>query len=135
MKPRPIMKGLLAVVCCLILINVIPHASATSDHFTNSTILIVGKCNTTTTPALWLFGFKWMHNKNVLIQARGGAGEQLNAVVLLSQFGVFAGYENIAIQLYGAKGLFFWGEKSLLLQKSSQRIFALCKATDIWVDY
>lgn len=134
MKTSRMMKGLLAVVCCLLVINVIPHGCATTDHFTNNTILIIGKCNTTTTPALWLFGLKWMQNKNVVIQAGGGQGEQLNALILLSKIGLYIGYENIAIQMYGVKGLFFWGEKAVFLQKS-QRIFALCKATDIWVNY
>lgn len=129
------MKGLIIIISCLILICVIPPMSATTDHFTNSRILIIGKCNTTITPALWLFGFKWMYNKNVLIQASGGEGEKLNAFVFPSKIGIFSGYKNMIIQLDKAKGLFFWGEKSFLLQKSSQRIIAFCKATDIWVTY
>jgi hypothetical protein len=129
------MKGLIAVICCLILISVIPQVCANTDHFTNSRILIIGKCNTTTTPALWLFGFKWIRNKNVLIQSSGGEGEKLNALILPSKIGFYFGYKDMVIQLDRAKGLFFWGEKSFLLQKSSQRIVAFCKATDIWVTY
>ena len=135
MKRKIQIIGLIAILSCLVLVSVIPQAAATTENFTNSWILIIGKCNTTTTPALWLFGFKWMHNKNVYIQASGTEGEKLNAVILPSKIGVFLGYKNIDIQLYKAKGLFFWGEKSFLLQKSSQRIFVLCKASEIWISY
>jgi len=135
MKRKYQMIVLFAILGCMVLVCVIPQAAATTDHFTNSWILIMGKCNTTVTPALWLFGFKWMHNKNVLIQASGTEGEKLNAVLLPTKIGVFFGYKNMIIELDRAKGLFFWGEKSFLLQKASQSIFALCKATDIWVSY
>ncbi len=129
------MKELIVIISCLMLIGILPQVSAYTDHFTDSRILIIGKCNTTSTPALWLFGFKWIHNRNVFIQAGGGEGEKLNAIVVPSKVGLYSGYEDMTIELTRAKGIFFWGEKSFLLQKSSQRIFAFCKATDIWITY
>ena len=128
-------KELIVLISCLILISVLPQTCAYTDHFTNSRSLVIGKCNTTMTPALWLFGFKWIHNRNVLIQASGGEGEVLNALILPSKIGIYYGHKVMTIELDRAKGLFFWGEKSILLQKSSQRIIAFAKATDIWVTY
>lgn len=125
----------LGVIFCLFLLNVIPIVHANTDQFTNSAVIIIGKCNTVTTPALWLFGFKFLFNKKVIIQANGDVGEKINALILPSKIGFYFGHENIYIQMEGATGLFFWGEKSLLLQKSSQRIVAICKAKDILVTY
>jgi hypothetical protein len=135
MKTGYRMVGLVAAVFCLFLLNSMPVVHANTDHFTNSVVLVIGKCNTITTPALWLFGFKLVYNKRVIIQANGGEGEKINALILPSKIGFYFGHKNMVIQIEGAKGLFFWGEKSWVLQKSSQRIIALCKATDIWVSY
>ena len=129
------LAGLVAAIFCLFLLNSMPVVHANTDHFTNSVVLVIGKCNTITTPALWLFGFKFVYNKRVIIQANGGEGEKINALILPSKIGFYFGHKNMVIQIEGAKGLFFWGGKSLVLQKSSQRIIALCKATDIWVSY
>jgi len=129
------MKGLIGVIICIFLLIFIPIVQADTDYFSNSVVIITGKCNTVSTTALWLFGFKIAYNKKVIIQANGGEGEKINALILPSKIGFYFGQENIYIQMEGAKGLFFWGEKSFLLQKSSQRIIAICKATDIWVSY
>ena len=127
--------GLVTAIVCLFLLSSLPVAQANTDHFTNSVVLLIGRSNTVSTTALWLFGFKFIYNKQVIIQANGGEGEKINALILPSKIGFYFGQENIYIQMEGAKGLFFWGEKSFLLQKSSQRIIAICKATDIWVSY
>jgi hypothetical protein len=126
---------LLALLFCLFLLNVIPIVQANTDYFTNSVVIIIGKCNTVTTPALWLFGPKLIYNRRVIMQANGEEGEKINALILPPKIGFYFGYKNILIQMEGAKGFFFSGEKSLLLQQSSQRIFAMCKATDVYVSY
>jgi hypothetical protein len=112
-----------------------PLAQANTDYFTNSVVIIIGKCNTVTSPALWLFGFKFLFNRHIYIQASGEQDEKLTALILPSKIGFYFGQENMIIQMDGAKGLFFRGEKSWLFQNTPQRIFAMCKASDIWVTY
>jgi len=135
MKTRYRMVGLVAAIFCLFLLNSMPVVNATTDHFTNSVVLVIGKSNTVSTTALWLFGSKFIFNKRVIIQANGGEGEKINALVIPSKIGFYFGQENIVIQMEGAKGLFFWGEKSLFFHNVPPGIFAFCKARDIWVSY
>jgi hypothetical protein len=85
--------------------------------------------------ALWLFGGKFLVNKKVTIQTTGEEGEQIHALVLPPNFGLYVGHENMVIQMEGTTGFFFWGEKSILLQKASPRIATICKAGDIWITY
>jgi hypothetical protein len=126
---------ILTCVICLFFLDFVPVTQATTDHFTDSFVFIIGKSTTVSSTALWLFGFKFIHNRRVIIQANGEAGEIINALILPPKIGFYFGQESIYIQMEGAKGLFFWGEKSLLFQNSSSGIFALCKARDIWITY
>ena len=126
---------LIGVLSCIFLLNYMPLAQANTDYFTNSVVIIIGKCNTVTSPALWLFGFKFLLNRHIYIQASGEEGEKLSALILPSKIGFYFGQENMIIQMDGAKGLFFRGEKSWIFQNTPQRIFAVCKASDIWVTY
>ncbi|MBE3122281.1 MAG: hypothetical protein IMZ58_08765 [Thermoplasmata archaeon] len=135
MKTGYRLVGLVVAIFCLFLLNSMPIVNANTDHFTNSVVLVIGKCNTVSTTALWLFGFKFVYNKEVIIQANGAEGEKINALILPSKIGFYFGQENIFIQMEGAKGLFFWGEKSLFFHNVPPRIFAFCKAVDIWVSY
>jgi hypothetical protein len=113
----------------------VPLVQANTDYFSNSMVVVVGKCNTVTATALWLFGLKVLLNKKILIQSSGGEGEKINALVIPPKLGVYFGHKNIMIQMEGASGLIFWGEKSILLQRSSQRIVAFCKVKDLWITY
>jgi hypothetical protein len=135
MKTREKIIGLVITFFCLFVLSALPPAQATTDHFTDSFVLIMGKCETVQTPVLWLFGFKVILNREIIIQANGGADEKLTALILPSKIGFYFGQDNMVVQLQGAKGLFFRGEKSFLFQNTPQRFFALCKATDIWVTY
>jgi hypothetical protein len=135
MKTGYRLAGLATAIFCLFLLTSMPVVQATTDHFTDSVVLIIGKSNTVSTTALWLFGFKFIYNKRVIIQANGGEGEKINALIIPSKIGFYFGQENIFIQLEGAKGLFFRGEKSLFFHNNPSRIFAFCKAGDIWVSY
>ncbi len=135
MKTRYGLVGVTAALFCLLLLNTMPLTQATTDHFTDSFVIIVGKCETVQTPVLWLFGFKFILNREVIIQANGGADEKITTLVLPSKIGFYFGQENMVVQLQGAKGLFFHGEKSFLFSNTPQRIVAVCKATDIWVTY
>ena len=119
-----------------ILVNrTVAQSTTTTDHFTDSFVIIIGKCDTVQTPVLWLFGFKFILNREIIIQANGGEDEKITTLILPSKIGFYFGQENMIVQLQGAKGLFFRGEKSFLFQNTPQRFFALCKATDVWVTY
>jgi hypothetical protein len=135
MKTNQKIKVSIGVLFCLLSLALISNVQANTDHFTNSVVMIVGKTDSVTTPAWWLFGCKLIFDKQVIIQANGGDGEKINALILPSKIGFYFGQENIYIQMEGAKGLFFWGEKSLLFHNVPPRIFAFCKADDIWVTY
>ncbi len=89
MKTKQIMRITIGVFCCLVLLNIIPIVNAQTDHFTNSVILIIGKCNIVATPTLWLFGFKFLISKKVIIQANSEEGEKINALVLPPQIGFY----------------------------------------------
>jgi len=127
--------GLIVTIFCLFLLTSMPVVQATTDHFTDSFVIIIGKCETVQTPVLWLFGFKFILNREIIIQANGGEDEKITTLILPSKIGFYFGQDNMIVQLQGAKGLFFRGEKSFLFQNTPQRFFALCKATDIWVTY
>jgi hypothetical protein len=136
MKTRYRLIGVFTLTFFFLLLSAIPNVTAETQEFTNSIIIIVGKTNQVSSTALWLFGFKFMVNKRVVIQAYSGDGEKINALILPPKIGFYLGHENIYIQMNRATGLFFWGGKSLLFQNSDPpRIFALCKANYIYVSY
>ncbi|MBN1860894.1 MAG: hypothetical protein JW840_05480 [Candidatus Thermoplasmatota archaeon] len=136
MKARYRSGALFVLIVCLLLLNFFPVAQATTVEFTDSAVIIFGKTNHVSSLALWLFGFKFLVNKQVAIQAYGEAGEKISALILPPKIGFYLGHENIYIQLNRVTGLFFWGGKSLLFGNSDPpRIFAVCKANYIYVSY
>ena len=128
-------KGLAVGVICLLMLVTIPIAQADTDHYSDSVVLIVGKCNTVSTTGLWLFGLTYIHKKEVTIQAKGEDGETIHVLIFPPKFAFHFSLENVEIQMEGVKGIFIWGGKSLLFNNASQRVFAICKAVDIWVTY
>lgn len=142
------------VVCMLLMIGVFPVCSmaidkniidfgtspdpmvqATTDHFNDSIVIIIGKSNTMASTALWFFGFKCMVIKRVTIQANNLEGERLNVLVLPPKIGVYVDYESISVQLTRVTGLFFWGKRSVLFESKPPQVFAVCRARDIWITY
>ncbi len=110
--------GCVVVLFSLFLVSSMPPTKANTDQFTDSIVIIMGKCNTVSSPALWLFGFKFLFNRHIYIQASGEQDEKLTALILPSKI-----------------GFYFGGDKSWLFQNAPQRIFAVCKATNILVTY
>jgi hypothetical protein len=105
-----------------------------SKHYTNCNIFISGRCNTIIGPLFWLFGFYCpLVERDFKVEANGELGEKLNVIVLSPEFGSFISYENIEIDIYNAKGVLYWGGKSLIFKEP--RIFAYCKAADVWINY
>jgi hypothetical protein len=135
MKTRFIFIGAIVALFCVFFLNTQPIVQANTDHFSDSIVIIFGTCHTVTSPALWLFGFKLLLNRHIYIQASGGENEKLSALILPSKIGFYFGQKTMLIEMNGAKGLFFRGEKALIFQNNPQRIVAICKASDIWVTY
>ena len=153
MKGKAYFKKVLIVwAICLLILASIPlalgestgseHNSANEDnvntrdskHYTNCRILIIGRCNTVTGPLVWLFGFYCpLVERNFGIKANGELGEKLNVFVISPEFGSFISYEHIDIDIYNAKGDFYWGEKSLIF--NGPTLLISCKATDVWINY
>jgi len=130
-------KGLAVGVICLLMLVTIPIAQADTDHYSDSIVLISGKCNIVTTTGLWLFGLTYINKKEITIQAQNEDGEKVHALIFPPNFAFYFSQENIKIQMESAEGLgfLFWAQKSLFFNNASQRVFAICKAGDIWVTY
>jgi len=147
MKGRNYLKKILVIgAILLIIIPVLPvglssnsnfeekqiSSKITTDYYENSIVIIIGKCNIVQGPILWIFGlYIPMIKRYFYIGANGGEGEQLNVMVRGNKFATYLDNENIQIELSGAKGIFFWGQKSILT--NSSRIIARCRAENIWI--
>jgi len=135
MKKLYFKKIMTLILICIIVLVSIPITQADTDHFSNRIIIISGKCNIVTTTGLWLFALTYINNEEITIQAQGSGGEKINVLVFPPNFAMYAGYENILIQMENAEGFLFWGQKSLIFNSTSQRVFVICKAGDIWVTH
>lgn len=108
------------------------NLTTVTDYFEDSIVWIIGKCNVVQGPLLWIFGlYIPIFKKSFLVRANGGEGEQLNVIVRGSKFAVYIDVENILVEFNGAKGVLFYGQKSII--SNSSRIFARCKAENIFV--
>jgi hypothetical protein len=69
--------------------------------------------------------------RHFFIDANGEEGESLNVLILSINNGLAAyyDYEDIRIELQQARGVFYWGGKSLLFNHSEPPpVFVLCRA-------
>lgn len=108
------------------------NLTTATDYFEDSIVLIIGKCNVVQGPLMWIFGlYIPILKKSFLIRASGGEDEQLNVIVRGSKFAAYIDAENILVEFNGARGILFYGEKSIIT--NSSRIFARCKAENIFV--
>ena len=103
----------------------------TSEYFTNSIIIVFGKCDRVEGPFIWLLGFYCpLLKRNFRIVADGGEDEKLNAIVLgRGSFGTYLSQENMWIDIRGARGLLFSFEKSILV--NGNNVIAICRAENI----
>ena len=103
-----------------------------ANHYENSIVVIIGKCNIVQGPLVWIFGlYIPLIKRSFLIRANGGEGEQLNVIVRGDKFATYIDNEDIIVDVNRAHGILFWGQKSLLT--NSSRIFVRCKAENIWI--
>lgn len=129
-KIRPLLVG---GTICLLLMMGIPSTSADFFSFHDATVLITGKCNTS-----YVIGFSWILGayipilkRHIVIRANNGTGESITVMVLKSGSGraVFTSHSEINIDLLRARGVFFWGGKSLIGDKEvPASFFAFCRA-------
>jgi len=151
MKGKAYLKKVLIIwAICLLILTSIPLAlgesfdsesfngniivTRDSKHYTNCKIIISGRCNSVTGPLVWFFGFYFpLIERDFKFEANSELGEKLNVIVLSPEFGTFLSYEHIEIDIYNAKGVFYWDEKSLIFNQPL--IFVYCQAADVWIYY
>lgn len=126
---------ILVCIICVLIFPLISGAQATTDHFSDSMVLVVGKSDTVSSTLLWFFGCKFIINKQVNIQVNGEEDETITACIFPSNVGFYYSHTNMTIHMLGAIGVVFWGQKSVLFPNSPLLVFAFCKARDIWVTY
>lgn len=126
----------LGVICLLMLVSV-PTTLAGTEYYSNSIVLIAGKSNSTKCWSLWWkIGLYIPIVKRRFFIAANKEGESLSVLIfsLKSQFAVYIDNEDIAVDLYRARGVFYWGGKSLLFNHSTPPpVFALCRAKTVYV--
>ena len=96
----------------------------TTETFNNCIVLIFGSCNSVGGAVTWLLGlYIPLFKKHITI---GAGGEKLSAIVIGDGFGVYVSIENLIIDMWGTRGVLFWGGKSLLVE--SKNIIGICRA-------
>jgi len=123
---------ILGIICGLIVVS-FPTITGEIDYYHNSIVLILGKCNITGCGGIWWkFGlYIPMVKRNVFIIANDEKNESINALILSFKdgFGTYINHKDIRIDLQKARGLFYWGGKSILFNHSDPPpIFILCRA-------
>ena len=103
------------------------------EHYTNCVIIMFGKCNEVTGPLLWKLGFYCnLLKRDFTINAKGEFGETINLIIRGGDnFKFLWGKENIKIELRGATGILFWGEKSIIVDNT--QIILRCKAKYVYL--
>ena len=138
MQNRMLKKGLvIGVICVLILVSV-PTITADVENYNNSIVLIAGKSNSTSCLSLWwrIGLYIPIMKRHFFVAANGEEGESLNVLIFSRNNGIatYYDYEDIRIELQRARGVFYWGEKSLLFNHSEPSpVFVLCRAERAYV--
>ena len=103
------------------------------EHYTNCVIIMFGRCNEVTGPLLWRLGvYCNLLKRDFTINAKGEFGETINLIIRGSDnFKFLWGKENIRIELRGASGILFWGEKSIIVDNTL--IILRCKAKNVYL--
>lgn len=138
MKKRMLRKSIVIGVICVLMIVSLPSPTADVEYYSNSIVLIAGKSNSTSCLGLWwkIGLYIPIVKRQFIIGANGEEGESLNVLILSTNHGLAAyyDYEDIRIELQRARGVFYWGGKSLLLNNSEPpSVFVLCRAKILYV--
>jgi len=111
--------------------------SQDNDYYNNCIVIIFGRSNHVQAFSLW-----WRIGLYIPIIKRGFTisaneeGESLTAIIFKINGGAFyLDNENITIDIYRARGLFYWGGKSLLFNYSiPSPVFAICRARTVYIN-
>jgi hypothetical protein len=113
----------------------IPVNAIETDYYTDSLIMIIGQCNTVDKPLMWGIGlFIPILRKNFYIATNNQEGEMISIIVKNDQNAFLISQESASIQMNGARGIYYWGKSSLLLNNSTF-LFVLGRASDIWITH
>jgi len=126
-------KGIIIGVIFLMIITLFPTNTAQSNYYSDGLVIIVGRCNFVESTGLWLFGLTGIYKREVDFVAHSQDGEVINIMIFSSEIGFYLSEETISIHMEDTNGLLFSGEKALIFKTNPQRVFAICKAKDIWV--
>lgn len=131
-------KSVVVCIICLFILVSIPSTHADTKYYNNSIVIIAGKSNTTYAKCWWwkIGLYIPIIKRRFYVIANGEQGESLTALVFSrnSQFGVYIDNEDINIDLRNARGVFYWGGKSLLFNHSEPPpVFVLCRAKNVYV--
>ena len=138
MQNRMFKKGLVIGVICVLILVSLPTITADVENYNNSIVLIVGKSNSTSCLSLWwrIGLYIPVMKRHFFVVANGEEGESLNVLIFSRNNGIatYYDYEDIRIELQRARGVFYWGEKSLLFNHSEPSpVFVLCRASRAYV--
>jgi len=131
-------KGLVIGVICVLILVSLPTITADVDYYNNSIVLIAGRSNSTSCLSLWwkIGLYIPVIKRHFFIVANGEEGESLNVLIFSRNHGLatYYDYEDIRIELQRARGVFYWGEKSLLFNHSEPSpVFVLCRAARAYI--
>jgi hypothetical protein len=138
MKKRMLKKVMVFGAISALIIVSLPSPTADVEYFNNSIVLITGNSNSTSCLGLWwkIGLYIPIVKRQFIIEANSEEGESLNVIIMSSNHGLGAyyDYEDIRIELQRARGIFYWGGKSLLFNNNeSPSVFVLCRAKMMYV--
>ncbi|UCF13696.1 MAG: hypothetical protein JSW06_05430 [Thermoplasmatales archaeon] len=138
MENRMLKKSLVIGVIFAVILVSIPTITADTEIFNNSFVLIAGKSNSTNCLSLWwrIGLFIPVLKRHFFVVANGEEGESLNVLIFSLNNGLatYYDYEDIRIELTRARGVFYWGGKSLLIDHSEPPpVLVLCRTERAYV--
>jgi hypothetical protein len=137
MRKNLVKKSLVIVTILLLILIFFPTVTPETDYYNNSFVFIFGRSNDIQASSIW-----WIIGLYVPIIKRSfrisakNEGESLTAIIYKPNGGAFyLDNENITIDINRARGIFYWGGKSLLFNFSiPPSVFVLCRARTIYIN-
>jgi hypothetical protein len=134
MKKYIPMMGVCFIIFTLVVTSM-PVNAVETDYYQNSLIIIIGQCNTVNKPVMWGLGlYIPILRRSFYIATNNQEGEMISIIVKNEQNAFLISQENASIQMNGARGIYFWGKNSLILNNSSA-LLVIGRARDIWITH
>ena len=123
------------LIVFIFLCTITPCSAVETDYYKDSFIFIIGQCNTVDQPLMWGIGvYIPILRNNFYIATNNQEGEMISIIVKNDQNAFLISQENASIRMNGARGIYYWGKSSLLLDNSTV-LFVIGRARDIWVTH